>query len=444
MCLRNWKSTRLRAAGTVMGAHNQATKDHRFAHTVLQLTTGLVWMVNSINSRPDDGSAARDLMLTVLPVTNDYNDGNLLFPPPQNHDRNPDILYAPYGAVFFMRLKWPPLTEVPRLSWGHVMNDRSFKHFFGCTYFDLRAKYVRTGFMQRDQIPKAHVPTLKGKTTLHPNQDVDEALRAFHTLAIDVVPPQGIQDEEDMDIPPEELGQQQQDDMAIWTTKLWQQFLSDLLQKCGNSRGDSTIASHCRMTMAQRTSASMELYQQLNLALIFRRVQWRYADQKEWLHAFEIYWPKKNHVTGLSIQNLKTMQYYTTWKSQVAKLTMQEVEHIRNRLWVIFRSLKWIPNAKCDRVWDYKIDTKCQRFPTDIKQKAPQVIILLGSGKPNWEPQAFQGDDDASDEDGHHEQRDRERVHMQQMRKQWVGGIEPTNMDLYKDLREEEEEDEEI
>ncbi|KAG1727540.1 hypothetical protein EDB19DRAFT_1914211 [Suillus lakei] len=53
--------------------HNQGPPDLRFTSPALTLTAGLTWLANGLHSRPDDGSAAQNLMCAILPLTYDYD-----------------------------------------------------------------------------------------------------------------------------------------------------------------------------------------------------------------------------------------------------------------------------------------------------------------------------------------------------------------------------------
>jgi hypothetical protein len=84
----------------------QAASDSasRVTPNSLLLTAALLWLINSLHARPDDGSAARSLMRAVLPLTDSdqADDTTLFYTSVETDEESVDevLPYNPYGIVF--------------------------------------------------------------------------------------------------------------------------------------------------------------------------------------------------------------------------------------------------------------------------------------------------------------------------------------------------------
>jgi hypothetical protein len=399
-----------------MSTQNTGPGVARVRIEALQLTAGLMWLVNSLNSRPDDGSAARDLMLSILPTTLDHDSGNLMYLPSARND-NP-IPFCPDGVIFLKPFVLPPISIIPRLIGGtQPIRAESFKFLFGHDFLSLQNVIVRSGIAAR--YPAARIPTRKGQTHAHLNEEAVPVVENFVGLQLDR-PVTGVDAGEDL--PPEDVIQEDDLDAPTWLSRLWYQFLSDVLQKCGNSHNMPT--SHCHLSMEDRRLATPETFKSLNLSLVFSRVQWRRVPQNEMLTIFGAFWPDNQHLCRADVQNYRTMRYYTTWKMRIGELAAVDVNHIRNRLWTEFRTLKWMPAATQDRVWFYDRQPDYSILPRDHQGPAPRVVIF-GQEPVPWGP--------GGEGTGYDPQVDNRRM--------WLGRMPPRDEEQYSvAMRQEEEE----
>jgi hypothetical protein len=383
---------RASAAGVILGTQFGSHTQNRTMIESLVLTAGLVWLVNGLNSRPDDGQAARDLMLSILPTTNDPQQGNLMFFLRDGHDLA--VPFCPNGAVFLRPFRVPPEAPCPRISGGQLPSNASLAFLLGRPPHEIMQMLQRPGF----QIQHHHLrqPTRKGLTKPHLLQDVPVIAQfqglQFNRLVAAV-------DAGD-DLPPEARGLRDEADDAdtpTWLSKLWYQFLSDILQKCGNSQ--RLQSSHCHLSRERRQSATPEMFESLNLAAIFQRVRWRRVGPQDWLTMFTFFWPPATHITRPDTQNYPTMKYYLAWKAQITRLQQAEANLLRNQLWNVFQTLQWLPDATADRVWYYD-DTGAHHgvFPAGLAGPAPRIVIQ-GIFAPTWVPELRHNQDENIEDD---------------------------------------------
>lgn len=182
------------------------------------------------------------------------------------------------------------------------------------------------------------------------------------------------------------------ENLPLEMTQLWQQFLSDLLQKCGNLRGAGVYASHCRLSMRERQDITQEAMADINLAGIFNRVQYRTPTRKEWAAAFDRYFSPLDGKTPVQLQNFPQMLYWMRW-AELKALLPNQAGHMRQRLRLLFDQLCWVPQTASDRVWLYQRDDHFQIFPHGCTLNAPQILLNPSFGQPQWNPPPGVGED---------------------------------------------------
>jgi hypothetical protein len=363
-------------------------------------------------------------MLTILPTTADHDVGNLMFVPPARNNDLP-VPFCPYGAIFLKPFAIPPTSIVPRVAGAmQPIRDETFKFAYGHTYHELRNMILRTGFAAEGM--SGHIPTRKGDTFAH-LQEGAPVVDAFQDLQIEGA---GAEVDQGNDLAPEERIRLVHDRNATaWLSDLWNQFLSDILQKCGNSHNAGS--SHCRLVIQERRTVTAETYNCLNLAVTFNRVQWHRVNNEDWMKLFGLYWPDIGAGCPPRVQNYRSMKYYVTWRDRIGDLSQLEVNQLRNKLWMEFSKLKWLPEANRDRVWRYDRVRGLSVFPTGLQGPAPRIAIFSNDAV-SWNPVIAQGEEMALDDpDLDVEVMDRRR---------WLGRLPPRNMTEYSALRREEEE----
>ncbi|KAG1718437.1 hypothetical protein EDB19DRAFT_1920593 [Suillus lakei] len=430
-----WRLVRLTAIIRTLRLQNQGHAELRFTSTALTLTAGLTWLANGLHSRPDDGSAARDLMCAILPLTHDYDVHGIQIIPREHHIQNNDGLpFCAHGAYFLRDMVFPPIADVPRMTRTNVISHTSYKFFFGCDFNVLRNKFYPTAYIPRSAIPKSQVRTQKGMSKRH-RADNPEPPAAFANLEYEAPPPpqdtgDDLPFDERLDLPPG-----LDEPFAITITKHWNQFCSDILQKCGNMKGNPTSPSHCRLSMHERLVVTEDIYKETNLALIFHRVQWKRAHPVEWREAFDKFFPPPGTAPRLQPQNYPNMSYWMEWADMKRDKPAYLIDEIRTKYWGLFKQLYWIPKPYNDRLWKYSEDSGFVTLPSTYKLSAPHVIIHPSKAAPTWQPAV---DDELAleeeEEDEEAEIQDPDYVPAAE----WIDNVPPIPMRIY--MRQEEEE----
>jgi hypothetical protein len=432
---RQWRCVRLQGIVRTLSLQNSGSPELRFTAPALTLTAGLQWLANGLHSHPDDGSAARDLMCSILPLTHDYDVDGLQIVPRQHHIDNDDGLpFCPYGAYFFREMVFPPTADVPRMTRTHVISHTSYKYFFGCEFNDLRNRHHPTAYIPRNMLPKSRVKTQKGMSKRH-RADIREPSAVFADLDFNVPPP--AQDNGE-DLPFDErldLPRGLDEAFPITITKHWNQFCTDILQKCGNLKGNPLAPSHCRLSTDERLHVTDDVYRDTNLAVIFTRVQWKRAHRMEWREAFDLFFPPPGTSPRLQPQNYPNMIYWMQWADMKRDTPTRVIDAIRVKYWSLFKTLYWVPKPYSDRLWKYTTDDNFITLPSTYTSSAPHIIINPGRLAPTWDLERVPGGDLQEAEDEEEEEViDPDYVPASE----WVSNIPPIPMRIY--MRQEEEE----
>ncbi|KAG9318980.1 hypothetical protein JVU11DRAFT_1096 [Chiua virens] len=247
-----WRQIRMICIAETLALQNRVHPSLQYKKEALNLTAALVWLANGLNSRPDDDQYGRDVMMTSCITAG-------------NHDN---------GAIFLCHILFPPISGVPRFSYGKELNNATWIHFFRKTPDELHLNALPPPYIPQQRLLEAgHVPTQKSMSRPHWAQ-IDAPLPELANLLFPLPPvPQDLAEDLPYNEQVEYLGDTAEK-LPLLMTLLWQQFLSDVLQKCGNLHGAGADASHCRLSSRERQNIKQEAITNINLAVIFRRVQY--------------------------------------------------------------------------------------------------------------------------------------------------------------------------
>ena len=361
----------------------------RYSREALNLTAALVWLANGLNSRPDDDQYGRDIMMTSCLTARGGNHGTFLIHPPAE-----GLPVVRQGAIFLRRTLFPPTSGLPRFSYGMDLNDATWIHFFGRTRDQLRLQALPPPYIPRQQLLAAgRVPTQKRMSRPHEAQ-IDAPLPQLANLQFPLPPiPQDVAE----DLPYEEQVEyfgDMAENLPVELTRLWQQFLSDFMQKCGNLRGARADASHCILPIRDRQNITQEALTNIDLATIFRRVQYRTATRQEWAEAFDRCFSPLGAKIPIQPQSFPNMIYWRRW-AELKSLIPDKVGHMRRQLRLLFDQLRWVPQMASDRVWVYRKDDRFHMLPQGCALNAPQILMSPFFGPPQWNPPAIVGGEGA-------------------------------------------------
>ncbi|KAG9308932.1 hypothetical protein JVU11DRAFT_11396 [Chiua virens] len=392
-----WRQIRMSCIAETLALQNSAHPSLRYLRETLNLTAALVWLANGLNSRPDDDQYGRDVMVTSCWTADDLDHGTFLIHPPAGGPVR-DLPVVRQGAIFLRGILFPPTSGVPRFSYGKELNNATWIHFFSRTPDQLRLQALPPPFIPRQRVLEAgRIPTQKRMSRLHGGQ-VDEALPELANLEFRIPPiPRDVAE----DLPYEEQVEYGVGDMAqnlpVQLTHLWQQFLSDVMQKCGNLRGAIANASHCRLSTQERQNITQQALTHPNLATIFRRVQYRASARQEWADAFSHYFSPLDGKIPIQPQNFPNMLYWRRW-AELKSLLPAAVGNMRRQLRLLFDQLAWVPEPASDRVWRYQRDDRFCMLPPDWTSNAPQILMNPSSGQPQWSPPLVDGEQDGMED----------------------------------------------
>lgn len=389
----------------------QADKQYRINPDCLLLIIAVVWLVNSLNSRHEDNSAGRDLMNAILPCIDrvDADARTLAYNTRLNvrddDDARSTVPYNPFGMVFFRRIVLPTDRSnnpvyAPRFRSGREVRENTFQHFFGKPVENIRELILPVGIFGREAIPKTRVVTNKAKIT--PDISLDNnplpvlfnLARKGHTL-----PHANARDGSDME---SSDGDDDNDNGNIdeWMTKIWRQFLLDIIMKSPNRKGQLN-PSYCRLTRAQKLLVTEDTFCNSNLAVVWDACQVKVGDTADWDRVFDHLWPDAGHQC-VNTQGYAQSRYYVKWKETIAGIrNRQTIAAMRKAFRRRLRKFSWIPHAQADKLWVSNAKSSgFSRYPEGSEGPAPRILTWH---TPVWiEPAAEErrGEEEEADEEG--------------------------------------------
>ncbi|KAF8872962.1 hypothetical protein BD779DRAFT_1425436, partial [Infundibulicybe gibba] len=133
-------------------------------------------------------------------------------------------------------------------------------------------------------------------------------------------------------------------------SKIWRQFIVDLLSKSPNQKGAGS-PSYLKISRRDRLASTDEVLKSKDLARYWTDCAWKVAEAKEWEVAFKHLWPPKAHVLVGAVQNYGNCTYYLKWKELLSRMTDEDAEKVRQQIRARMDRLMWWPNAQQDRIW---------------------------------------------------------------------------------------------
>ncbi|KAJ3924830.1 MAG: hypothetical protein NXY57DRAFT_1044611 [Lentinula lateritia] len=377
-----WKfrAQRVEAISRVLMRQQEGDPQLRIKPAALQLTAACVWLLNGLHSRPDDGSSARNLMTTVLPLTDslDPDPNTVLFL--SQEEEFAELPYNPFGVIFLrcISLKVP----VPRMRHNPevFLLPNSFQYLFNATQDEIRHKYHSIGVVPRHVEAQRRIVTNKTRRTkrfipvdeILPGSQFNLESRGY------ALPPPPADDGSDKECENEEEG-----NLDAKLTSIWFQFLLDMADRSPAPKRSSS-ASYLKLTSAQRQHAGEELYMNLKLSDVWTAVRWKLGTPSEFQTAFGNLFPEKDHETQPKVQNYTQCRYYMEWKTICASGDAKTITAARQELWRKVLRLQWIPQAASDKMWNTqqpKRQDASVRFPPDSEGPAPRILCRR---KPTW------------------------------------------------------------
>lgn len=372
----------------------RAPSTKRFYDDALTLTAALVWLVNGLHARPDDGSASRKLMDAALPITEAVGtDPSILAynvsvrPPGLNgnvddaHDRHRMVPYNPHGCIFLRRMV---VADGPRLRFGGpVISGPAFEFWFKrANAVQVQADYQRSGVVSREVIAATRSTTNRSKLVPYVSLTGEPEPPLFNFTAKGLVlPPPVVDDASDVE---DRLSEDDEPlDIDKFTSKLWRQFVSDLTAK-SPTPNNKTQPSYLKLNDAERRSCSEIPYKTARLSDVFRSVWWRKANEDDWNKSFKWLFPPRGFRISSNVQNYLQSPYFQMWMEFLEKNdgNPRLIEEVRTGFFKRIRTWTWMPNAQGDRIWQTgrkkNSNKSFVRWPeSTTRAPAPHILFKL-------------------------------------------------------------------
>ncbi|TEB22046.1 hypothetical protein FA13DRAFT_1641948 [Coprinellus micaceus] len=342
----------------------------------LLLNQAIPWLANSLHATPDTMSASRDLLKAILPLgpgSRLLANDDIPFPIGLRNVDGTDR-YVPKterGAIFIRRFLVGPRHPVPLFPGSLFLKRAACIALLGNTLEKILEKIA-----QNRHVIVRHTLRLRNKVRqpeLPPPEEggpppLDLELPNMNGLSIDD------------SAPPINLPQS--------VNEIFRQFFVDVLNIAPNSR-NATGGTAMRLTEDERSVATIEVFQEVNLARILNTCRWMRAPEAIWKDVFNKLFPAKGDESTDPRQNYQRCSYYRRWNELAAAADDHAFEVIRESLWsTAFQEIYWLPHAKSDRIWETRDRVKSHRytqfFPNQEEGVPIPCIIINGRRTPEW------------------------------------------------------------
>lgn len=386
--LRSWRTYRLLALSRVLSAQAASNPALRVKTEALLLTAACVWLINSLHSRPDDGSAGRSLMHAVLPLV-ERHDADPLYlayagytPRPfdeleeeeEDDDDDEAVPVYIYGAIFLRQIMQH---QTPRMRIGGPnLTESAFKHFFGVSVEVIEYKYFTVGIIPPDAIAETRIVTNKAKRTpvYHPAPGTNDPILFSLGDRGHQLPPRPV--DSGSDVEDDEFDHSDDDDENIdkVVNQLFRQLLIDIIHKVPNPRGVHN-PSYCILDRAKRLSVNEDFYMDCRLPAIWERCQYKHATRKDYELSFNHLFPPREHQTSPKVQNYLQCQYYIKWKRICSTAKPATIDAIRAAIKERVFKFQWLPHATQDKLWSTHHLPGFIHYPAERTGPAPRVLF---------------------------------------------------------------------
>jgi hypothetical protein len=316
-------------------------------------------------------------------LAEDEMDGVLM---ERRHRRvNETVPYIPYGVIFLRPLCVGEKYPVPRFIQGPWISTRAVRYLFGMDLEVVVEKFnpplvslprneqrTRNRVQQRhkilEDVPRVFNLERKGHSLPPAPRDLGSDLEESES---------DLDDSSDEDVP---KGLDQMLD------RLLAYFWIDILEVSPNQK---KATGSCYLVDAldqkARKKADIFIYQNRNLAEVFKDCLWYVGGKKEWRNNFDILWPDREKIRRGKVQNYGNMKYYKAWNEWTRRSTEEAVSDAKAELWKVFRTVYWLPYAQSDRVWDSRL-RRTEKFQksSGISADSPAPKVMVYKKKPEW------------------------------------------------------------
>lgn len=171
-------------------------------------------------------------------------------------------------------------------------------------------------------------------------------------------------------------------DPDVISRLIWRQFPVDVFATSPNGK-PLTSSAHTLLSQEQRVDVTWSIFKTLDLSAVFTKAYIFELDEIKWNALFKYYFPEKNQPPlSQTAQNWPSMTYRKRWVELMNRVSEDDAKVIRNRVKAQFALVKWLPNAKSERVWfTKKVTTKNVKFYPEGAPIEPAPHIAINRGQ---------------------------------------------------------------
>ena len=383
---RHFKFFRLGALYNALTLLSTTPSPQRLMPSSLTLGAILIYMLNALNYRPAEGR--RETELTETCCWNVYQNEMDLDGVESDEDEDIVPVMLDFGLYFVSGIVLQNGTAL-RMGGGDMVSMESLRRLYAVpNEQDLLILFHTKTKSRRDPSQRK-----RKRTQDHQTAPLDvrlvvtrEELTAQNTSLADLdIRPRALPHEAGPDIRlhqqdlMDQDGDVQEESIDDLVARIWRQFPYDIFEHAPMNRSNGQSRSHLLLSAEERREATIEVFRNTDLSQLFSRAVVKIVRLDKWYgQEFRRYFPQKGYVPPTRLQNFGRMRYFQEWNALMERLSSDESEVVRDSLWKIFKTFKWLPLTDSDRLWNtkkVKATRECIHLPHDDGK--PAVLIGL-------------------------------------------------------------------
>ncbi|KAL0064504.1 hypothetical protein AAF712_008562 [Marasmius tenuissimus] len=367
-----WRLHRLGACQLLLRLAASVRQDSRADTQYLTLVAALIYLLNSIHSRPGELHFDRKLAAAIFPTcsleVNEWTVLELGFHNPRS--RSTLVPFMEYGGIFLPSIVYPSELEGDVLRFQFLsrgLDRESAANALGMKLADIDALFVPEylvdafagGHLKRKRT-KPSDPLIRRPIPLPPHvRDFSyEAPRSYFDHGHDLPASARIGS------PPPENSRSTASEHLL-------ELLIQIIQRVG-SLGQSRVP-YCNISDDNIRKMSLDTFRDMNLSTYFMSYQYT-RDEESWIGIVELLFPAQDQnpvqIADTKVQGWRGVPAYKTYL-EMRKKGGAEFNQLRKLCLETFHTLKWFPRVTRDRLLSYTHRTTWTTvFPYDASWEA--------------------------------------------------------------------------
>lgn len=376
---RNFKFLRLSALNYILQNLKIAPVNARIWPESLALGAFVVHSINALHQRPDDYQMHRNLLdVVTYHVRPDNPNGDETQTRGVGYEQGlffaadmatQDKVWRLIRTARFVNMD---IGEIPRLYGFATIGalERGFGHY------DIKTK----GKVHPNRVSNRRAQT-DAVELLRPEVTAEEQIPEFnlHASGVQVTPRLAIEGN-DIDIEVT-LGDNDTCNVDVIMTSIWRQAPIDIFKTSPN-RKRASEPPHTLLSSDQRDAATWSVFQSMDMTDVFGRAYIYQLNPASWAQMCDYYFPPKSaQDLHARAQNWTSMTYLSRWKDLMQRVNPGDAAIIRKEVLRLFSTMKWMPHAKAERLWETKKakSGKFTYYPEGSQlEPAPHIAVNHG------------------------------------------------------------------